>query len=98
MEIEFHPEAEDEFVEGAAYYEARVQLLGTSFIAELESAIALLRRHPKLGAEIERPFRRLLMRKFPHSIIYAVEDSRIWIVAVAHQKRQPGYWRSRIGR
>lgn len=98
MKIEFHPQAQEEFTEEASYYERQIPALGTSFISELESAVALLEAHPKLGAELESPFRHLPMRRFPHSLIYAIESRRIWIVAVAHQKRRPGYWRERIGR
>jgi plasmid stabilization system protein ParE len=98
MKIEFHPQAEEEFAEEAAYYERQVSTLGASFISELESAVAILEAHPELGAEFENPFRHLLMRRFPHSLIYAIEPSRIWIVAVAHQRRRPGYWHERIDR
>ena len=98
MKIEFHLQVQEEFTEEASYYERQIPALGTSFISELESAVPLLEVHPKLGAEFESPFRYLPMRRFPHSLIYAIESRCIWIVAVAHQKRRPGYWRERIGR
>jgi plasmid stabilization system protein ParE len=95
MKVEIHPLAEDEFTEEAAYYERQVATLGTSFISEIESAVALLENHPRLGAEFEYPFRHPPMRRFPHSLIYTIEINRIWIIAVAHQRRQPGYWHER---
>lgn len=98
MKIEFHPEAEEEFVEQALYYEEQVTALGVSFIGELESSTTLLEKHPKLGAEFDKPFRHFPMQRFPHSLIYTIEASRIWVVAVAHQRRRPGYWRGRIDR
>jgi len=36
------------------------------------------------------------MRRFPFSIVYYVADDTIRIVAVAHAKRRPGYWRTRV--
>jgi toxin ParE1/3/4 len=98
MRVEFHPRAEEEFVEEAAYYEERVAGLGDSFISELEVATTLLEDHPGIGAELESPFRYLPIRRFPHSLIYIIETSRIWVLAVAHQSRRPGYWRERSDR
>ena len=69
MKIEFHPQAQEEFTEEASYYEQQIPTLGMAFISELESAVALLEAHPKLGAEFENPFRHLPMHRFPHSLI-----------------------------
>jgi hypothetical protein len=40
----------------------------------------------------------VLARRFPFSVIYAHEEATIVIVAVAHQRRRPGYWRERYVR
>lgn len=98
MRVEFHPRAEEEFIEEAAYYEEQVAGLGNSFISELEAAAISLEDHPRMGAESESPFRYLPMRRFPHSLIYTVEANQIWVLAVAHQSRRPGYWRERSDR
>jgi hypothetical protein len=37
-----------------------------------------------------------VLAKFPYSVIYKEKDEVILIVAVAHAKRRPGYWRGRI--
>jgi hypothetical protein len=36
------------------------------------------------------------LRRFPFGLLYAIETERIVIVAVAHLKRRPGYWKDRI--
>jgi hypothetical protein len=36
------------------------------------------------------------MRRFPFSVVYHVVDDLIRIVAIAHAKRKPGYWRTRM--
>lgn len=46
-------------------------------------------------AEIEPDIRRFVLRKFPYSIIYSIEPDCVMILAVAHQRREPGYWRER---
>jgi hypothetical protein len=35
------------------------------------------------------------MRRFPLAFIYRVDAEALWIVAVAHRRRRPGYWRQR---
>lgn len=72
MKVEFHPEAEKEFIEEAVYYEKRVENLGASFILELEFATSLVSENPEIGAEFESPFRHLPMRRFPHSLTYII--------------------------
>jgi len=39
--------------------------------------------------------RRYVLPDFPYSVIYFVEAAII-IVAVAHDRRRPGYWRERL--
>jgi toxin ParE1/3/4 len=42
-------------------------------------------------------FRRCLVHRFPYGIIYAVEDDTIYVAAIMHLRRQPGYWERRRG-
>ena len=83
MQVEFHPLAEEELIEQASFYDNRVPGLGAIFLDEIEAIAAT------------QGTRGLPLRRFPHSLIYAAEDARIWVLAVAHQKRKPGYWRQR---
>jgi plasmid stabilization system protein ParE len=39
--------------------------------------------------------RRVFVKGFPFSIFYRPDRDGIIVFAVAHQARQPGYWRSR---
>ena len=98
MKSEFHPEAEQEFIEASVFYESRVPGLGERFIAEVERAAELLTERPEIGQRIDQVFRRMVLRRFPYLLIYSVEAEEIRIVAVAHQRRPPGYWRGRTDR
>ena len=42
--------------------------------------------------------RRYVFPTFPYSLVYFVENDTLNVVAVAHDKRKPGYWRSRLHR
>jgi toxin ParE1/3/4 len=40
--------------------------------------------------------RRKKIRGFPYSILYALEDDHLRVIAVPHEKRFPHYWKSRV--
>jgi hypothetical protein len=46
--------------------------------------------------EFDPPARRHFSVDFPYAIIYLNQPDRVWIVAVVHMKRKPGYWRGRL--
>ena len=98
MKAEFHPAASEEIVETTAYYDGEVPGLGNGFIVEVERIVGILRDRPELGQRIEMEFRRVVLARFPYSLIYRVEPERIWVVALAHQHRRPGYWQERADR
>jgi toxin ParE1/3/4 len=98
MKYEFHPEAEFEIIEAAAHYESEVPGLGERFGEEVERVIELLLENPKLGAAVEGEIRHFVLRRFPFSVVYAEVGDILYILAVAHGSRRPGYWSERIGR
>ena len=89
------PSAREELNEAAAFYEASVPGLGKAFLDDVERAIETVGQSPGIGASIGRGFRKSILRRFPFTIVYAQRDDEIVIVAIAHQRRRPGYWRGR---
>ena len=57
MNYEFHPEAELEVIESAAWYESEVPGLGLEFGEEVERVIELLLENPELGAAVDGDIR-----------------------------------------
>jgi plasmid stabilization system protein ParE len=96
MKYEFHPEAEQELYEAASRYESEVSELGFRFADEVERVILLLLDHPELGSRLDDELRHFVLRRFPFSVVYAVASDVVYIVAVAHGSREPGYWRPRV--
>ena len=88
--------AEEEMNEAALFYDGQSSGLGQNLLDDIQQSINRLRAYPQLGAEIETGLRRLLLHRFPFSLIYVVDRREILIVSVAHHGRQPGYWRSRV--
>ena len=98
MRLEFHPEAEQEFLESVSRYEAEVPGLGERFDAEVQKASALLLEYPEIGPPVEGELRKLVLDRFPYYLIYSLSSETVHIVAVAHERRKPGYWFERIDR
>jgi hypothetical protein len=42
---------------------------------------------------VSEEVRRAPLRRFPFGVIYVVMEDIFWVVAVAHARRRPGYWR-----
>jgi toxin ParE1/3/4 len=94
--VEFHPEAQDEFIRAARFYETQTEGLGLDFILTVQRTYERLLEFPASGLRFGGQLRRLLVPKFPYGLLYRVESERIYIVAVMHLHRRPGYWRSRL--
>lgn len=92
----FHPEASEEYAQAAEYYSAISPNLGGRFYSEIERIIGEVRRRPDRFFQFSPPARRALAHKFPYSLVYLNEPDRVWIIAVTHAKRRPGYWRERL--
>ena len=91
MTVEFHPEADDEFIAQIGFYESQRSGLGDAVYQTLERLLAF----PEPGKPAGQRTRRLLVQRFPHSVIYQYRNSELFVLAVAHDKHQSGYWRDR---
>jgi len=90
------PAALAELHDAAAFYTASANLeLGLALLAEFEHGVNAILANPKVGAIFRGTRRRYLLRRFPYSIIYQVNTDELRVIAVAHQRRRPGYWAGR---
>jgi toxin ParE2 len=94
-ETVFHPEARAEMRESVEFYEARLDGLGLRFLSAVEQTAERISVRPEAGASLGGEFRKRIVPGFPYNIIYRVWQDYIYLVAVAHQHRRPGYWRER---
>lgn len=88
----FLPPAEAEFRRAARSYARENFTLGET----VESAVERLLIAPSADSPYLRGTRRVLLKRFPYSVVYAWRSGRIVIVAVAHQRRRDGYWLRRL--
>ena len=84
--------------ETAIFYEGQAHGLGAEFLDDVQRAIDRLCDYPELGQIVLNELRRSLLTRFSFSLIYTIEPENLLIVAVAHQRRRPYYWRERIDR
>ena len=96
MRHEFHPEALLEFEEAVQFYKDRGRILGQRFAGEIRSAIAKIVATTDRWRVVEQDVRICRARVFPYAVLYTIESDYILIVALAHGKRRPSYWRHRL--
>lgn len=98
------PEAIEDLQSGYDWYDEREPGLGQQLAAEVFKALdQVVRRplslkkyeHPNLPAESD--VRKMQVKRFnEYGLIYTLVNDTFWIVAVAHAKRNPGYWIDRL--
>jgi toxin ParE1/3/4 len=99
-QIKMTPEASAELEEAATWYEAEEEGLGSRFLDAFASGLELLREPnppwtPVQGQAAKLGAKKLILHRFPFSIIALDNHETIVVVALAHHSRRPGYWESR---
>lgn len=96
MNSKFLPEAEKELREATRYYETEAPGVGVAFVAEARRTVRSIIENPYGAIAVGSGIRSKIMHHFPYNILYTVDSDLVVIVAIAHQKRRPRYWRNRI--
>ena len=99
--VRIEPEAAEELGEAALWYENRRAGLGSDFLDRVDLASSRLNQWPHAGVAVpglpvELAVRRVPVDRYPYHLIYLVATDAIRILAVAHDRRMPGYWRPRL--
>jgi plasmid stabilization system protein ParE len=83
-------------VRGAAHwYRERSPAAAEAFLVEFERALLRIAEAPEMWPVIDAERRRFVLRRFPFSIVYRVHSGQVEVLALAHGRRRPGYWRKR---
>jgi len=99
--VRVEPEAKQELAAAAAWYEERREGLGLELVAEIDSVLAAISHSPGRfplypGVAGELGVRRAAARRLPYSVAFIELDTVVRVLAVAHEKRRPGYWLGRV--
>jgi len=91
-----HPEVWLEIESGDDWYLERSVDASAGIIAAISDAFDTISLAPGRWPKYLYGTRRLVLRRFPFSIIYLDDPDVVSIVVVAHSKRKPGYWKARL--
>jgi plasmid stabilization system protein ParE len=93
--IDVHPKAIADAQQAYHWYRKENDNAAKAFRLEVERAIDLISKNPLRWPAYLHGTRRYLLKRFPFSIVYRHTGPSVQILAVAHGRRKPGYWRQR---
>lgn len=98
MKIAFDELAHAEFDDAVEYYEQQASGLGDAFRDEVKQGLKIVKQFPGIGSVVRDDIRKFILRRFPYKILYSIESDYLYIIAIAHNHRDPEYWRMRAKR
>jgi toxin ParE1/3/4 len=93
--VSFHPDAVQETIAACDWYRERSRAASSAFLHEVEIAVRWIGTSPQRWPVGPSGTRHFPLRKFPYSVIYVEGEEIIHILAIAHGRRRPGYWKDR---
>jgi toxin ParE1/3/4 len=99
--VRFDDEADAEYRFAGRWYEGRREHLGIEFFDAVDATIDQIVAMPHAGARVRRMppdlmVRRRAVTRFPYHVVYLEMATHIRILAIAHDRRKPGYWKDRL--
>ena len=96
MPFRFHPVAREELHHAARRYEEAVDGLGFRFTRAVRAAISRIEMNPEWFRVVDDGIRKCRVPRFPYGILVQLHDPEIWVIAIMHLHRDPGYWKERL--
>lgn len=93
--MELHPEAVAEAASARRWYETIDPRVASSFAAALDRTFAQIDLRPRSFAPHLAGTRRAGLDGFPYAVVVDERDGTVRVLAVAHERRRPGYWHGR---
>ena len=90
--------AAEELAEAVMWYERQQEGVGAALLEAIDRTIVLIEIHPEIGSIVlaDGRTRQVIVRRFPYRVVYYLSQDEIVVIAIAHTKRRPGYWRERV--
>jgi hypothetical protein len=95
-DYDFLEPAQIELEEEVKYFNGEQESLGYEFAREVAGTITRILRYPEAWTRLSKRTRRCRTKRFPYGVIYQIRGDKILIVAIAHLRRKPFYWRHRV--
>jgi len=91
----FHPDVSSEIKASYDWYQEQADGLGEDFLNELEYSYQAIVEFFDTWPKFSKDFRRFILSRFPFSIIYRKNNESVYVIAIMHHSRKPGYWLER---
>ena len=91
----FTQAARAELIEAQDWYEDEASGLGRRFRQAVDALIERMRDNPRQFPIVFNRVRRALLRRFPYSLLFVVEDDALIVIACFHASRDPVHWQKR---
>ena len=95
MRVRLTPEAQLELREATQWYADRSPSAAAGFVVAYKHARAQIADLPRAWPEVEPGILRVLLRRYPYSLLYCLESDHALVLTVAHQHREWGHWHGR---
>ena len=95
MRVTWHPQAEEELIESARFYDYRVTGLGTDFLDAVDATIDQIASDPQRFPIAEHGIQRCRIKRFPYCVYFRYRSSEVRILVVKHHSRDRDYWKTR---
>ena len=95
LPVDYLPGARRDFDESFDWYLERSAEAAIRFANAVDAALTIVAADPQRFAAVDELHRECPVKRFPFRIVYRVVESRVLVVAIAHAKRRPGFWRDR---
>ncbi|HEY1183221.1 MAG TPA: type II toxin-antitoxin system RelE/ParE family toxin [Bryobacteraceae bacterium] len=94
--VRIHPAALEEAEAATEWYRQRSVRAAEMFLDEIDRAIERIGGHSGEFPEYAFGTRRMVLQRFPYLVVFRETAAGVEIIAVAHGRRRPGYWRDRV--
>ena len=93
--IIFTRAARGELIEAQDWYEGEAAGLGRRFRQAIDALIDRMSDNPLQFPIVFKNVHRALVRRFPYSLFFVVEDDALIVIACFHASRDPSHWQNR---
>lgn len=95
LPIVFRAAAQAEFDDAVVWYEGQRPGLGHDFAAEVRAVLNTIAGQPDRYPIVSGDVREAIVSRFPYCVYYRGKPSRVVVIAVFHNSRNPAIWQGR---
>lgn len=89
MKLKYTDRARDDVEFAFAWYERQRRGLGFEFLDCVENAVKSIQENPAIYRVYYSIFRGCVIRRFPFSVFYTIEDTKIVVHSVFNNRQNP---------